>query len=146
MKIGEVDKNEVVAVAIEAHFSEWIDVEVLKGRDQALPPLPLCLETNVPVQVNEIAKDLSDTIIRLIPNSDCTSETIEGNFGMLTAITKYFDKSGEQASHLEIVKVSCLTTRECVVDIDSFGSGSRYWAERHQNVWTVTKHELRWVV
>lgn len=145
VKIGAPDANGAVAAALTEHFGEWVGLEALQQKGST-PPLKLCLETEVPLQINAVAHDLSNTIIEPIPVARCTSERIEGDFGMFTAITKYYDETGEEAAHVIVVEVSCSTSKTCRVDIDDFGAGMSYEAQQQGSAWKVVERDPRWVV
>ncbi|KZX86918.1 hypothetical protein A3726_32290 [Erythrobacter sp. HI0037] len=77
---------------------------------------------------------------------NCHREVEEGNFGMFTEIHHYFGPSGEEAGFVSIPTVSCETSSSCVIDLDWFASGDRYFVERHGQDWTVTASRNRWLV
>lgn len=145
-KVGKPDVNSAVAAAIRGHMGQWMEPEVLYGGDPTLGPFTLCAESKIPLQIDAVAHELSETIIRPVPISDCTSETIAGDFGMFTALTSYYDSAGEEAAHLKVVGIACTSTRMCVVDIDDHGSGMRYEIERQGKEWAVKNQTMRWIV
>ncbi|MBI1401856.1 MAG: hypothetical protein GC147_01400 [Porphyrobacter sp.] len=76
----------------------------------------------------------------------CTSKTVEGDFGMFSAMTYWFDETGQDAGMLEIEAVRCPTSRRCIVDINTVGSGMRYELEKTGDDWAVNKSDIRWIV
>jgi hypothetical protein len=144
-KAGEPDANGAVAAAIRHYLTDFVGVDVIAGKD-SLGPLVLCIGSKVPLEMDAIERDFAGTIVRTIPVGSCTSETVEGDFGMFAALTRYYDATGREADHLEIVEVSCANTSMCVVDVDSFGSGDRYVVRREGRTWSVVRRSMRWVV
>lgn len=145
-KIGEPDIDGAVASAIKHHLADYVGMDVIEGSEPSLGPLVLCVESRVPLKIAAIKLDLAETVIEPVPVSACRSERLEGDFGMFTAITKYYDATGNDAAHLKVVGVSCSNTRTCVVDIDDFGAGQRYTTRRDGPVWSVVESQERWVV
>lgn len=144
--IGHPDQSGAIAAAIENQFTEWLGVESITRGVTSLPATTLCLDSKRPLDIAAIAHAMGDTVITTVPVSECTSETVEGNFGMFTALTTYYDRSGEEAAHIEIADIRCTTTSACTVDIDSRGSGMRYEMERRGSVWHARKAWMRWIV
>ena len=142
----EADTEAAVAGAIKTSLEEWVGADVIGGAEASQGLITICLEHKDPLDVAAVAENLSGTIIRPIPVVDCSSETIEGNFGMFAAVTNYFAPDGTEAGHLEIAKVDCPTPTMCVVEIDSLGSGDSYRMERRAGHWKTTKQWNRWVV
>ena len=145
-KNGEPDTNGAVASAIKHHLADFGGMDIIEGKDASFGPLVLCVESRVPLEMEAIERDLAGTVMEPVPANECRSETIEGDFGMFTAIEKYYDATGGEAAHLEVVSVSCSSTRTCIVDIDDFGSGERYTTRRKGQVWSVAERRMRWVV
>ena len=145
-KIGEPDTHGAAAMAIKHHLADFVGMETIEGDPASPGPLVLCVGSTMPLEIGAIERDLAGTVIRPVPASACTSESIEGDFGMFSAITKYYDATGNDAAHLEVVGVSCSNTRTCVVDIDDFGSGQRYVTRREGQVWSVVERRMRWIV
>jgi hypothetical protein len=145
-QIGIPEKEAAVAVAAREYLVENLGKELVSKGDEILPKLVLCLDFRNSLNIDLVSKNLSDTIIKPVPVTACSSKTIEGNFGMFTAITHYSGPEGDEAAHLAVVRVSCQTTKSCEVDIDSRGSGVRYWVERSGQTWKVTDSRLRWIV
>jgi len=145
-KAGKPDTDGAVASALRYHLTDFWGMEIIDGRDGSLGPLVLCLGSKVPLSIEAIERDLAGTVIEPVPVDACTGETIEGNFAMFTALTKYYDAAGGEAAHLEVTGVACSSTRACMVDIDDFGSGQRYLTRREGRVWSVVERRMRWVV
>lgn len=145
-EFGEADRNAAVAAAVEQHLSGWLGEKPLKELEPSQGLLKLCLESKVPLKIDRIAKAFSQTVVRPIPMTSCSSKTVEGDFGMFVAITRYYDSTGEQAGHLEIAKVTCPTTSRCLVDIDDFGVGMSYEVARRGSLWRTVRREMRWIV
>lgn len=149
---GEVDRIEAdepgaVSAAIIAHLEDYIDEDQLKRPpEHKVGDLVLCLSTEIPLDVTAVEDALSGTLIRVVPAKDCTSKTVEGDFGMFIAMTTWFDERGEEAGHLEITKVRCPSVTRCLVDIDSVGAGMTYEVKRSGEGWTITAERLRWIV
>jgi hypothetical protein len=149
---GEVDRLAAdepgaVSAAIIAHLEDYIDEDQQKRpAEHKVGDLVLCLSTEIPIDVAAVADALSGTLIRAILAKDCTSKTVEGDFGMFTAMTTWFDERGEEAWHLEITRVRCPSVTRCLVDIDSVGAGMTYEARRSGEFWSVTGERLRWIV
>ena len=144
-KAGKPDVNGAVAVALRHHLTDFLEVDI-EGKDAFLGPLVLCIGSKVPLRMEALQGDLAEAIVQVVPDSSCSSETVEGDFGMFTTLTKYYDATGREAGHLEVADVSCSSTRTCVVDIDSFSSGERYIVRREGRTWSVVERRMRWVV
>lgn len=144
-KAGEPDVDGAVAAALRHHLTDSLDVDI-EGKDASLGPLVLCIGSKVPLRMEAIEADLAGTIVQVVPDRSCTSETVEGDFGMFTALTRYYDAMGREAGHLEIADVSCSGTRTCAVDLDSFSSGERHIVRREGRTWSVVDRRMRWVV
>jgi len=140
--------TEATAAAISADLDSFIEVYEDPAEREAVgnKAASLCIASNAPLDFTLLADRLSGTFLRPVPVVGCKSKTIEGDFGMFSAMTSWFDESGEEAGHLEIDTVSCPTARRCIVDIDSFGAGMRYEVERTGDRWSVTARKMRWVV
>jgi hypothetical protein len=145
-KTGDPDTNGAVASALKHHLTELVGAATIEGKDASFGPLVLCVGSKVPLKMEAIERDFAGTVIEPVPANACTSEKIEGDFGMFTAITKYHDATGAEAAHLEVENVACSSTRTCIVDIDDFGSGDRYITRREGQVWSVVERRMRWVV
>jgi hypothetical protein len=144
-KIGEPDTNGAVAAAIRHDLTSVAGVDAIEGRDASFGSLVLCIGSAAPLDIAAIARELAGTIIKPVAADACTSETVEGDFGMFNAITNHY-VAGDEAAHLEVARVSCSDTSTCVVDIDRVGSGDRYVAQRKGQVWSVVSTIERWVV
>ncbi|MFZ1743199.1 MAG: hypothetical protein WAT93_10110, partial [Pontixanthobacter sp.] len=146
IKVGTPDREAAVASALKGALGEYIPDDQMMDKNPALGFVVMCVESKQPFDVKRMAAHLSDTIVRPIPVSDCTSKTVEGDFGMFAALTTFYDKSGDEAGHFEIAKVVCDNSSECVVDIDWHGAGQRYFMRRTGPVWKVVSQRNRWVV
>jgi hypothetical protein len=141
------DEAGAVSVAIIAHLDDYIDEDKLKRPpEHMVGDLALCLSAEVPLDVAAVEGALSDTLIRVVAAKDCTSKTVEGDFGMFTAMTTWFDELGEEAEHLEIAYVHCPSVTRCLVDIDSVGVGMTYEMRRSGEGWATTADRVRWIV
>jgi hypothetical protein len=141
------DEAGAVAAALVAGLGEFIDESELKSPPADLVgDLSLCVDAKTEIDLAAVDRDLAGTLIRVIPAKRCTSKTVEGDFGMFTALTTWYDEKGEEAGHLEIEAVQCQSMRRCIVDIDSRGAGMRYEVERVGDGWSVTTRRMRWVV
>lgn len=142
-KVGVPDTDGAIAAAVERQLTDAIGADTL----HAYPgPLVLCVASTAPLNMAAMVRDLAETAIRPVPLEECTSETIEGDFGIFSALTTYYGPTGGEAAYLKVVSASCSTSSTCVVDIDTFGSGYRYRARRNGRVWTVVDKKRRWVV
>lgn len=144
--VGHPDKEAAVAAALRENLGQGFGKDFLTKGDELLPKLVLCLESEVFLDIDSVARNLSNTIVTPVPIAACSSKTVEGDFGMFTAMTNYFGPVGEAAAHLKVVGVSCSTVASCVVDVDSRGRGERYRVERLGQSWKVADSRLRWVV
>lgn len=141
------DKEGAVAAAILASFGDYIDEAQLRHPSkQQVGDMVLCLDAEITLDMVAVQRALSRTIIRTIPARNCANKTVEGDFGMFTAMTTWFDENGEEAGHLLITNVRCPTGTRCLVDIDSVGAGMTYEARRSGTSWSVSGERLRWVV
>ena len=140
--------TEATAAAISADMAWFIEIyeDPAERKAVAGKPAPLCIAANEPLDFTLLAERLAGTFLRVIPVAACTSKTVEGDFGMFSAMTTWFDESGEEAGHITIKAVDCRSARRCVVDIDSLGAGMRYEVELEGGLWTVRKGDLRWIV
>lgn len=145
-KIGEPDVNGAVAAALKHQLTDLLGADAVGGKDAAVEPFALCVESVVSLDMDAIERDFSGTVIQPVPESACTSETIEGDFGMFSAITRYYDARGAEAAHRQVAGASCPDTRTCVVDIDSRGAGERFITRREGQAWSVVERRTRWVV
>lgn len=142
----EPDVEGAVATALEHHLTDYAGVGSIDAKDSAFERIALCVGTKVPLAFDPIERHFAGTVVVPIPDEACTSETIEGDFGMFSAITRYRDTTGREAGHLELEAVSCSSSRSCQVDIDTFGSGVRYAVRRERGTWSVVGKGMRWVV
>lgn len=133
-----------VAAAIDADLGYWIEVAAESG--DALTDWPICIEGIDRDQTARMALYLSSGIIRPVHASLCSSKTVEGDFGMFYAMTYWFDPSGLEAGWLKIAKIECGSARRCTVDIDAVGAGMRYEVVRENDVWSLMRQDMRWVV
>lgn len=133
-----------VATAIEVDLGYWVESAAESGG--ALTDLPICIEGIDHDETACIARHLSSVLIRPFHAARCSNKTVEGDFGMFYSMTYWFDPSGFEAGWLKIAKVECGSARHCTVDIDGVGSGMRYEVERKNDVWSVIRQDLRWVV
>lgn len=141
------DEAGAVSAALIAQFEEYAPANELKSP----PPdkvgnVALCLLAKRPLDVAEVSRRLAGTLVRVIPAEDCTSKTVEGDFGMFTALTTWYDARGEEAANFEIDQVRCFSLRRCIVDIDGRGAGMRHEVVQTGRNWSVTKSDLRWIV
>lgn len=143
---GEPDTSGAVAAVLKYHLADFVGMKTIEGKGTSHGPLVLCLASKAPLEIEAIGRDLAGTVIAPVPANTCTSETIEGDFGMFTAITKHYDAMGDEVAYLEVVGVSCPSTRRCIVDIDDFGSGHRYEMRREGRAWLVAGRSERWIV
>lgn len=143
---GKPDIEAAIAVAIVAEFSDWVGFNWLDEVQKAGEEVPLCLSAKVSFNLEAVATHLSDTVVRSFASRDCTSETVEGDFGMFTALTSYYDPNGKDAAHLTIAAATCVSTTQCSIDIDSRGAGMRYMVERKGGKWEVVSQDMRWIV
>lgn len=144
--IGNPDQEAATAAAVRYHLREFLEFNNLAAGDEKLKEIVICVTSDVPLNISLVSQKLTDTIIRTVPATSCSSKTVEGSFGMFVSITNYFGPDGEAAGHLAVRRVSCATTRRCVIDIDERGSGSRFWVERSGQIWKVMDARLRWIV
>jgi hypothetical protein len=144
---GAVDKEGAAAAAILASLGDYIEEDQLRHPPaQRVGDLVLCLDAEISLDLVAIQRALSETLIRVLPAKNCTSKTVEGDFGMFTALTTWFDENGEETGHLEMSNLRCPTVTRCMVDIDSVGAGMTYEARRSGKSWSVTGESLRWIV
>lgn len=137
-----------VAAAIKAEMAWYIDAATEHASSEGVTPevANICLTTDRPLDFALLSNRLAGSFLDVVPVADCTSKTVEGDFGMFSAMTTWSDDSGKEAGHLSIQAVNCPIARRCIVDIDSTGAGMRYEVERVGDVWTVTRVDMRWVV
>lgn len=144
---GSADEAGAVSAAILAQLGDIIPESDLKRQaSEDIGVLALCLSSDAPLDVSELNQRFASTLVRAIPASRCTSKTIEGDFGMFTAVTTWFDESSQEAGHLEIAHVRCPSPRRCIVDIDSVGAGTSFEVVKRGSNWFVGKTDLRWIV
>ena len=134
---GEADQNAAVGAANEANIVDWWGINISPNNDIGLQAASVCVESETPLDVSRIRERFASTIVRLVPNSECASQMVEGDFGMFSAMTYYFDEEGVEAGHLSIPRVECRTSSECIVDIDTIGSGNSYRIRRSAGQWEV---------
>lgn len=143
----ERDAAGAVAAAIAENIGEFVKVETLTGaRRSEIGSETLCLNANGQVQVQDVARKLEATFLRIVPESQCSKRVVEGDFGMFVAMTYYYNENGIQSSHLKIAKIECSVAQKCSVDIDQFGSGVRYNCIKSGEDWKVISSDLRWIV
>ncbi|MEE4338526.1 hypothetical protein [Erythrobacter sp.] len=142
------EPTEPVAAAIKADFSEYIPYlkDPARRAEAGIDKAAICIQTEERLDYPILAERLADSFLHPIPASDCTSKTVEGDFGMFTALTYWFDKDGAEAGKIDIVAVRCPTPSRCFVDIDHRGGGNRYEAIRSGGRWVARWHKMRWVV
>lgn len=145
-KVGEPDVDGAVAAALRQHLTDLAGTDALERKDAEFERVTLCVGGEVPLNIGAVEREFADTIVWPVPESACTSETVEGDFGMFSAITQYHDAEGREAAHLEVAGASCSNTSTCVVDIDSLGAGHRYNVRREGRTWSATEGRWRWVV
>lgn len=140
--------TEVVSAAIKAEMVWFIEFYENPAERKAvdLEPVLLCIASKEPLDFALLADQLSGTFLQPLPVAKCTSRTVEGDFGMFSAMTYWFDETGEEAGMLVIEAVRCPTSRRCIVDINTVGSGMRHEIEKTGDDWAVTKSDRRWVV
>lgn len=140
--------TEATAAAIKADIAEFIEFYEEPSERQAVgsEAAVICIASENPLDFAVLEERMAGTFLRLIPFDDCTSKTVEGDFGMFAAITYWYDKSGQEAGMLEIAVIHCPTARRCVVDIETPLRDDRYEVERSGSKWTVTKSEMLRVV
>ncbi|WP_156139692.1 hypothetical protein [Sphingomonas sp. 35-24ZXX] len=143
----ERDAAGAVAAAIAENFGEFVKVAPLTGaRRSEIDSETLCLNANGQVQVKDVARKLETTFLRVVPESFCKKKVVEGDFGMFTAMTYYYNEKEIKSAHLKIAKFECSLDRKCSVDIDKLGSGMRYNCIQSGKGWKVVSSDLRWVV
>lgn len=148
----EVDRkpvvSEAVAAAIKADLAWYIEAATDQAATGKVAPevANLCLASDQPLDYDLLAVRLAGSFLHVVPVADCTSKTVEGDFGMFSAMTTWFDGSGKEAGFLTVQAVHCQTARRCIVDTASIGAGMRYQVDRVGDVWAVTNSEMRWVV
>ncbi len=145
-KTGTPDREAAVAAALKGTLEEYLSEDEMMDRDPPLGFIAMCVENELDLSVDRIAAHLSQTIIRPIPVADCTSKTVEGDFGMFVALTTYYDQNGEEAGHFKVANADCATTSDCIVDLDWRGGGDRHIMKRHGSVWKTIRSRNRWVV
>ena len=145
-KFGTPDREAAVAAALKETLGEYFNSEVMHQADPPLGFAVMCVESKIDLDVSAIANNLSKTIIRPVPVDSCTSQTVEGDFGMFTALTTYYDDRGKEAGHFEVANVACKSTSECIVDLDFRGWGERFLVERKGATWEVLQRRNRWIV
>lgn len=146
-KSNSADREAATAVAIYNFIAEWIPgEEVLHGRKDYQGDLQVCTDGLNDLDLGKIAKGLEQTIIRPVSITACNSETVEGDFGMFTALTYYFAPDGEEAAYVKIDKIECPTMTRCIVDLDYHGGGVRYLIQKDGSGWEMAGGYMRWVV
>lgn len=145
-RIGNANSEAAVAAALTTSIRSFLGDDdgdsLINGHD----PILLCVEAAASIDLIRLSAELSETSIVPIASMNCHREVEEGNFGMFTEIHHYFGPSGEEAGFVSIPTVSCETSSSCVIDLDWFASGDRYFVERHGQDWTVTASRNRWLV
>lgn len=143
----ERDAAGAVAAAIAENIGEFVKVEPLTGAGRSeIGSETLCLNANGQVQVQDVARKLETTFLRIVPESRCRKKVVEGDFGMFVSMIYFYNENGIQSSHLKIAKIECSVAQKCSVDIDQFGSGVRYNCVRSGEDWKVISSDLRWIV
>lgn len=142
------DPTQPVAAAIEADFSEYIPYlkDPARRAEAGIDSAAICIQTEEPLDYRILGDRLAASFMRPIPAADCSSRTVEGDFGMFTALTYWFDKDGVEAAKIDVVAVRCPTPSRCFVDIDHRGGGNRYEAIRSGGRWVARWHKMRWIV
>ena len=140
--------SEAVAAAIRADLAWYIEgaTEQVASKGPAPEIVTICLQSDEPLDYALLADRLAGTFIRAVPVADCKSKTVEGDFGMFSAMTYWFDENGARADMRAVERVLCSTPRRCVVDINSLGAGNTYEVRRLHKGWKVTKTWQRWIV
>lgn len=139
--------TEAAAAAIRAEMAFFIEVyqDPAARKADGGKPASLCIASNEPIDFALLADRLSGTFLHPLPVAKCTSKTVEGDFGMVSAMTYWFDETGQDAGMLEIEAARCPTSRRCIVDINTVGSGMRYEVEKTGDDWAVNKSDMRWI-
>lgn len=146
ISIGKPGKEAAIAAALRHDLGQVVGEKHMAKVDGEVLEFFLCLASQEPININKIDQNFENTTIKVVPVSTCTSKVEKGNFGMFTAITRYFGPDGREAGHLTVVRALCSTARDCEIDIDAHGAGVRYQVKRDGNGWTVGKSQLRWIV
>jgi hypothetical protein len=149
---GTLDRKPQTSEAAAAAIAAELDIYVeqpsspVAGKAESAADLTVCIESAHQLDFPLLADRLAPSHLRPVPAAGCTNRTVEGDFGMFTAMTSWFDAQGTEAAHLKVAKVDCPTRSRCLVDIDWFGGGNRYTVESSGGSWSVTGYEMRWVV
>ena len=145
-EVGSADQEAAVAAAIRTLLADYVGKDTIEGTGEITGPLYLWLTREVELDTKKIASELVSTVIRPIPVEDCASRRVEGDFGMLTAMTYHFAPNGEEAGHMTVADIKCSGPARCIVDLDMVGSGDRYSVQRSGTKWRVVAHRNRWIV
>ncbi|MEO1920585.1 MAG: hypothetical protein ABGW84_01720 [Sphingomonadaceae bacterium] len=148
-KIGSnvEEKERPAASAIRYLIVEMVGYEdAIDDDSHRFGPSPVCVTTDVNLDLKIISAELSSTIIRPVPASQCANGIVDGDFEFFDAITDHDETSGEGAPLLKIVDLDCPNSTNCFVDIDVHGFGERYFLKRERDVWTVERQWKRWGV
>ena len=149
---GTLDRKPQASEAAAAAIAAELDIYVEQlsgpaaGEADSAAYLTVCIDTAHQLDFPLLANRLAPSRLRPVPAAGCTRRRVEGDFGMFTARTDWFDAQGSEAAHLKVAKVDCPTRSRCLVDIDWFGGGNRYAVESSGGSWSVTGYEMRWVV
>ena len=145
-KTGTPDRDAAVAAALQEGLSDFMTDSEIYDKNPPYGFIVMCIESRIDLNIPAISSHLSETIIRPIRTETCTTNTVQGDFGMFTAMTNYYDPTGAEAGRVEVVGAKCVSTSECVVDLDFRGSGERYVVRRKGSNWGVTHRNVRWIV
>lgn len=140
--------TEAAGAAIKGVMAEIIEYESdpAAREAEAFKGASLCVTARVPLDFAVLAERLTGTFLLPVPAGNCSTKIVEGDFGMFSAMTTWFDESGREAGHLDIRRITCPTVTRCLVDIDMVGAGMSYTVERKGRGWSVWRYDLRWVV
>lgn len=145
IKIGTIDRNGAVAAAIDASYAQVAGVTKLREIDSDGPPFSLCVESTVPLNIQRIAAEFNDTLIRPIPLAACSSKIGEG-FGMFSSVIRYFDASGNDAGHVRVEKIECESSTRCAVDLAFLSHSTRYMVRLIGGEWIFDSERLLRIV
>lgn len=135
-----------VAAALENHLAASVGLKPEEWRGAGIENLQTCLDSKVLIDVPAIRDKLTYSVLDPIPAAACSSETIEGDFGMFTSRTDYFFPDGTQAGYLRIGDVRCAASIDCEIDIDDYGFGNSYRMVFGSDGWKVVEVKQRWIV
>lgn len=143
--VGMPDKEAAVAAAVRDFLGSAMD-ETTTKKVGDLPKVLICLTPVQSLDAERIDRMLENTIIRVVPNNSCQSTTVQGDFGMFTALTTYVGSDGREAGHLSAPRIWCPNPNNCEVDIQTHASGYRFWVKRTGSEWIVVNRRMQWVV